>query len=329
VSSLAPTLEAFFKTRLQQQRRASSHTVNAYRDTFRLLFKFIHDRTGKPPSDLCVEDLNATVIGDFLNYLEEGRGNSVRTRNSRLAALHSFFRFASFRHPEQALLIQRVQAIPRKGLTRPIVSFLTEAETAALLAAPRRDKWIGRRDHALLLVAVQTGLRVSELTSLTWKDVELDANPQVQCQGKGRKDRQTPLRLPTVKILRAWKREVDGYPGEPVFPGTRGTRLTTDAVEALVLKYANAAQSTCPSLATKRVSPHVLRHTCAMRLLEGGVDIATIALWLGHELVTTTQIYLHANLAIKEKALERTAPLNGSPGRYRPTDAVLAFLEGL
>ena len=329
MTPLAATLEAFFKIRLTQQRRASSHTVNAYRDTFRLLLHFVHGRTGKAPSELQMEDLDAALVGDFLTYLEEVRGNSVRTRNSRLAAIHSFFRFASFRHPEHALLIQRVRAIPRKRFNRQIVTFLTEPEAEALLAATPRDSWIGRRDHALLLLALQTGLRVTELTALTWKDVQLEGTPQVHCQGKGRKERQTPLRSSTIGVLRAWRREMGGHPGEPVFPSMRGKPLTTDAVEALVLKYARAAELTCPSLASKRVSPHVLRHTCAMRLLEGGGDIATIALWLGHELVATTQIYLHANLAIKEKALERTAPLHGSPGRYRPTDAVLAFLESL
>lgn len=329
MTSLAATLEAFFKVRLTEQRRASSHTVSAYRDTFRLLFLFVHERTGKAPAELQLEDLDAATVGEFLTHLEELRGNSVRTRNSRLAAIHSFFRFASFRHPEHALLIQRVQAIPRKRFNRQIVTFLTEPEAEALLASTPRDFWIGRRDHALLLLALQTGLRVAELTGLTWKDVVLEGTPQVHCQGKGRKQRQTPLRSSTAAVLRAWRREMGGHPGEPVFPSMRGQPLTTDAVEALVLKYAKAAQPACPSLASKRVSPHVLRHTCAMRLLEAGVDIATIALWLGHELVATTQIYLHANLAIKEKALERTAPLHGSPGRYRPTDTVLAFLEGL
>lgn len=329
MTPLAATLEAFFKVRLTQQRRASTHTVNAYRDTFRLLFHFVHERTGKAPMELQLEDLDAALIGEFLIYLEEVRGNTVRTRNSRLAAIHSFFRFASFRHPEHALLIQRVQAIPRKRFNRQIVTFLTEPEAEALLAATSRESWIGRRDHALLLVALQTGLRVAELTGLTWKDVVLEGTPQVHCQGKGRKQRQTPLRSSTTAVLRAWRRETGGHPGEPVFPSVRGQALTTDAVESLVLKHARVAESACPSLASKRVSPHVLRHTCAMRLLEGGVDIATIALWLGHELVATTQIYLHANLAIKERALERTAPLHGSPGRYRPTDVVLAFLEGL
>lgn len=329
MSSLAPTLEAFFTTRLAQQRRASPHTVAAYRDGFRLLLQYVHHQTGRAPAALGIEDLDARVIGGFLTHLEQERGNSVRTRNSRLAAVHSFFRFASFRHPEHALLIQRVLAIPSKRCNQAIVDFLTQPEAEALVAAPNRSHWIGRRDHALLLVAIQTGLRVSELVRLAWTDVELAPIPSVCCQGKGRKDRRTPLTAATAAVLRVWRRERDGRPTNLVFPSNRGGRLSTDAIEALVCKYAKAAQATCPSLASKRVSPHVLRHTCAMRLLEAGVDTSTIALWLGHEMVATTQIYLHANLAIKEKALGLITPVNSTPGRYRPTDAVLAFLEGL
>lgn len=329
MSSLAPTLEAFFTARLAEQRRASRNTVVAYRDGFRLLFHYLYSRTGKAPAELAFEDLDAGVISGFLTHLEEDRHNSVRTRNTRLAALHSFFRFASFRHPEHTLLIQRVLAIPRKRLNKPIVCFLTPSEADALLAAPDRSSRMGRRDHALLTLALQTGLRVSELTGLTWSDVELGSVPHVRCEGKGRKHRQTPLTASTVAILRTWRQERGGRSADSVFLSNRGGPLSIDAVEALVLKHAKAAQAACPSVAAKRVSPHVLRHTCAMRLLEAGVDISTIALWLGHEMVATTQVYLHANLAIKQKALDLTTPLNSRPGRYRPTDAVLAFLEGL
>ena len=329
MTSLAPTLEAFFGQRLARQRQASGHTVAAYRDCFRLLLEFLHQQTGTAPAHLGIEDLNAAAIGAFLEYLENDRGNSVRTRNSRLAALHSFFRFASFRHPEHAQMIQRVLAIPSKRCNRSIVTFLTEVETKALIAAPDRAGWIGRRDHALLLVALQTGLRVSELTHLTCQDVYLGPAAYIRCRGKGRKERCTPLMAPVLNVVRVWLLERRGQPVDPVFPTSRGRMLSTDAVEFLVRKYASVAQTTCPSLAGRVVTPHVLRHTCAMRLLEVGVDTSVIALWLGHEMVETTHIYLQANLAIKERALQRTAPLDAAPGRYRPSDPVLAFLDGL
>ncbi len=329
MSSLAPTLQAFFTQRLAHQRQASAHTLAAYRDCFRLLLEFLHRQTGKAPARLGIEDLTAEVIGAFLEHLEIERGNGVRTRNARLAALHSFFRFASFRHPEHAQIIQRVLAIPSKRCNRSIVTFLTEPETKALIAAPDRAQWIGRRDHALLLVAVQTGLRISELTHLACQDVALGPAAYVRCRGKGRKERCTPLMASVRNVLRVWLRERRGQPSDPVFPTSRGRMLSADAVEFLVRKYAAGAQTKCPSLAGRAVTPHVLRHTCAMRLLEVGVDTSVIALWLGHEMVETTQIYLQANLAIKERALQRTAPLHAPPGRYRPSDPVLAFLERL
>jgi integrase/recombinase XerD len=329
MSSLAPTLEAFFTQRLAQQRQASPHTVAAYRDCFRLLFEFLHRQTGKAPAELGIEDLTADAVGTFLEYLEAERANSVRTRNTRLAALRSFFRFASFRHPEHAQLIQRVLAMPSKRNNRPIVTFLTQAESQALLDAPDRGQWIGRRDHALLMVAIQTGLRVSELTHLACRDVHLGSGPHVRCQGKGRKERCTPLIAPALAVLRVWMQERRGQPSDPVFPTSQGKPLSTDAVEFLVNKHATAASSKYPSLVGQGVSPRVLRHTCAMRLLEAGVDTSVIALWLGHESVATTQIYLQANLAIKERALQRTAPLHAAVGRYRPADRVRAFLEGL
>ena len=329
MSSLAPTLQAFFTYRLAQQRQASAHTVAAYRDTFRQLFAFVHQRSGKAPSQLAIEDLDPPVIGAFLENLEHGRGNSVRTRNARLAAVRSFFHFAAFRHPEQAALIQRVLAIPQKRFTRALVSFLTAVEIDALLVAPDRSSWIGRRDRTLLLVAVQTGLRVAELTGLTCRDVELGTGAHVRCHGKGRKDRCTPLTTQAVLALRAWMRERQGQPGDPLFPTIRGGALSRDAVERLVGKYAESAKRACPSLGGKQITPHVLRHTCAMQLLQAGVDTSVIALWLGHEGVETTQIYRHADLSLKERALARITPRNVAPGRYRPPDALLAFLEGL
>lgn len=322
-------MEGFFTERLMAQRRASPHTVASYRDAFRLLLAFVQRRTGKAPSKLALEDLGAVVIGEFLDYLEHGRHNSVRTRNNRLAAIHSLFAYAALRHPEHAALIQRVLAIPAKRMDRQLVSFLTDDEVDALLSAPDRDTWMGRRDHALLLVAVQTGLRVSELTSLTCADVELGTGAHLRCHGKGRKERITPLTTQVCAVLRTWLAERQGAPADAVFPSRRGGPLSSDAVAFLVTKHVRAAADHCPPMGTKTVTPHVMRHTCAMRLLAVGVDISVIALWLGHEGVETTQIYLHADLAIKEGALARTAPLGTTPGRYRPPDSLIAFLEGL
>ncbi|MDA8385320.1 MAG: tyrosine-type recombinase/integrase [Actinomycetota bacterium] len=329
MSTLAPTLQAFFTERLMRQRQASPHTIAAYRDTFRLLFAFAEEKTGRAPSNLRLEDLDAPLIGAFLDHLEVDRHNSIRTRNARLAAIHAMFRFAALRHPEISALIQRVLAIPEKRGERGLVTFLNQDEIDALLAAPDRARWVGRRDHALLLTAIQTGLRVSEITALTCQDIELRAGAHLRCHGKGRKDRVTPLTDQAVSVLRIWLAESQGAPTDPLFPGPRGVPLTRDAVAAAVSKYAAVASERCPSLRNKTVSPHVLRHTCAMQLLQAGVDTSVIALWLGHESAETTQIYLHADLAIKERALARTAPPNTTPGRYQPSDDLLAFLESL
>jgi integrase/recombinase XerD len=326
---LAPTLEAFFTDRLIHQRGASPNTVAAYRDTFRLLLRFVYQRTSTSPDRLVFDDLDATCISAFLHHLETDRHNSVRTRNARLAAIHSMFRFAALRHPEHAALIQRVLAIPHKRADRKLISFLTTDETDALLAAPDRARWLGRRDHALLATAIQTGLRVSELTALTRRDLELGSGPHLRCHGKGRKDRITPLARPLVGVLRAWHDERGGPPACPLFPTHQGRRLSRDAIELIVARHAATAADLCPSIATKHLSPHVLRHTCAMRLLQAGVDTSVIALWLGHESVETTQIYLHADLALKERALARTTPPNIGSGRYSPPDTLLAFLEAL
>jgi len=329
VSGLAPVMEGFFTERLLTQRRASAHTVASYRDTFRLLLGFAQRRTGKAPAKLALDDLDAVLVGAFLDHLERERRNSVRTRNNRLAAIHSLFAYAALRHPEHAALIQRVLAIPAKRMNRKLVSFLTDIEVDALLAAPDRDTWVGRRDHALLLVAVQTGLRVSELTSLRCRDVELGTGGHLRCHGKGRKERITPLTTQVSAVLKVWLAERRGQPTNVVFPSRRGGPRSTDAVAVLVTRHTRVAATRRPSLATKTVTPHVLRHTCAMRLLAAGVDTSVIALWLGHEGVQTTQIYLHADLTIKERALARTTPANTTPGRYRPPDTLLAFLEGL
>lgn len=329
MSALAPTLEAFFTERLMNQLQASPHTVASYRDTVRLLLVFIEHRTGKRPSELDFEHLDAPTIAAFLDFLEHDRGNSARSRNSRLAAIHSLFRFAALRHPEHAALIARVLAIPSKRFERTDVAFLTAQEVDALLAAPDQTRWVGRRDHALLALAVQTGLRVSELTGLCCGDVQLATGAHVRCLGKGRKTRCTPLSKPTVAILDVWMQERTGQPQDPLFPTSKGGPLSRAAVWLLVAKHADAAGEHCPSLRNKTISPHVLRHTTAMNLLQSGVDATVIALWLGHAQTRTTDVYVHADLTVKERALARTTPAAATPGRYHPPDTLLAFLEGL
>lgn len=322
-------LQTFFTDRLLRQRRASAHTVASYRDCFRLLLRFAAQRLGKSSAELSLDDVNAPFIGEFLEHVEKQRANSARTRNVRLAAVHSFFRYVSLCEPACADLCRRILAIPSKRYERKPIEFLSREEIDALLVAPDADTWIGRRDRTLLLVAIQTGLRVSELIHLRCEEVVLGTGAHIRCEGKGRKQRCTPLRRETAAVMASWLRERKGQPGDPVFPSTRGGALSRDAVERLVTKHSKAAQRHCPSLKRKEVTPHVLRHTAAMELLQHGVDRAVIALWLGHESVETTQIYLHADMRLKEKALSRTAPVGIKPGRYRPDDQLLAFLESL
>lgn len=330
MSAIAPTVQGFFTQRLINQKRVSPNTLSAYKDTLRLLFVFASQRGGRSPCDLDFADLDATTIGAFLDHLEVERGNTVPTRNARLAAIRSMFRYAALQHPEHAELIGRVLAIPIKRADRTDIAFLNPEETNALLAAPDRARWVGRRDHALLLTAVQTGLRVSELTAACWADVHLGRGPHIRCTGKGRKQRSTPLTAETVAALCVWGQETGMEPHAPLFPTSRGRYLSIDAVELLVTNHTATAQRHCPSLEDKVVTPHVLRHTCAMNLLHAGVEVAVIALWLGHEDVeTTARIYLHADMTIKERALARTTPTGSSPGRYRPPDRLLAFLSAL
>jgi integrase/recombinase XerD len=326
MTAAAATVQAFFTEKLIAQRRASGHTIAAYRDTLRLLLGFAAVCTGIPPSRLDIAQLDAPLVAAFLDHLEQERGNSIRTRNARLAAIHSLFGYAALRHPEHAADIARVLAIPPKRADQAIVTFLTDPEARALIAAPDRATRTGRRDHALLVLAVQTGLRASELLGLTCSDVHLGAGPYVACHGKGRKDRITPLTPETVTVLRGWLTERAGAPHQPLFPSNRGGAMSRDALER---RLATHTAHACPSLAGKTVTPHVLRHTAAMRLLHAGVDVTVIALWLGHESVNTTRIYLTADMEIKERALNRTAPLAVSPGRYQPPDRLLAFLEAL
>ena len=326
---IAPTLQAFFTDRLTQQRQASPRTIEAYRDTLRLLLSFAHQQTTKLPSGLDWEDLDATMISAFLNHLETERGNSTRTRNVRLTAIRSLFSYAALRHPEHALLIQRVLAIPPKRFDKRIVTFLNAAEVDALLAAPDQSRWEGRRDRTLMLLAVQTGLRVSELTGLDCRDVTLGAGANVRCEGKGRKQRAVPLTGPVATLLKVWLTERAGAPEDPLFPTRGGRRLSRDAVALRISTHAATAARERPSLQGKKIHPHVLRHSCAMSLLQAGVDTSVIALWLGHAGVRSTDAYVHADISIKERALALTTPTTAKPGRYRPPDKVLAFLESL
>jgi integrase/recombinase XerD len=325
-----PTLlETFFTERLLRQKRVSPHTIASYRDTFSLLLRFTQQRLGKAPSTLTLDDLDAPMVSAFLDDLEQARGTSARSRNVRLAAIHSFFHYAALRAPSHSGLIQRVLAIPSKRYDRTPIAFLTGVEIEALLAAPDQHTWAGRRDRTLLLLAVQTGLRVSELSGLCWQDITLGTGAHIRCQGKGRKERCTPLRKDTSAALRAWQREQQNRPEEPLFPSTRGGPLGRDGVAYLLAKHVATAQPHCPSLQGKRVSPHVLRHSAAMMLLHSGVDSAMIALWLGHETMDTIQMYLHASLELKQQALDKTTPVNGRLGRYQPDDDLLAFLKSL
>jgi site-specific recombinase XerD len=322
-------LEAFFTDRLLQQKQVSPHTVASYRDTFCLLLRHAQQRLHKAPAKLTLDDLNAPLIIAFLDHLQQERGTSARSRNVRLAAIHSFFQYAALQAPNHSGLIEQVLAIPSMRYERNPIEFLTHVEIEALLSAIDQSTWSGRRDHALLLLALQTGLRVSELVGLRWQDIVLGTGAYVRCQGKGRKTRCTPLRKDTVVALQAWQGEQRGRSEAPIFPNARGQSLSRDGVVYILTKYVAIASQHCPSLHHKRVTPHVLRHSAAMELLQSGVDCAVIALWLGHESMDTTQIYLHASLELKERALEKTTPINGHPGRYRPDDELMAFLKGL
>lgn len=328
-ADLAGLLEGYFTRRLMQQRQASPHTIASYRDTFRLLLRFAHRRLGTRPSAIAFEQIDSTLIAAFLHDLEDKRGISARSRNLRLSAIRSFFQYAAFEAPEHAAQIQRVLAIPGKRCTRKQVSHLTRPEVDALLAAPDLSTWSGRRDHALLMLAVQTGLRLSDLTGLRREDVRLDTGAHVHVIGKGRKERCTPLARQTREALATWiKRDLPATT-RVVFPSARGGRLSADAVQYLVAKHVAIAGKTCPSLVRKRVTPHVLRHTTAMELLQAGTGRSVIAMWLGHASLETTQIYLDADLTLKEQVLAMTTPHDGQTGRYRPDDQLMAFLSSL
>lgn len=328
-ANLPALLQRFFTDRLQSQLGASPHTVASYRDTFRLLIVFASKRLKRTPSKLRVQDFDTALLGAFLQHLEHARSNAPKTRNIRLAALRSFFRFVAYAEPACSFQCQQVLAIPAKRHERPPVEFLTEEETAALIAAPNLATWRGRRDRALLLVAVQTGLRNAELRSLRRRDVDLGVGAHLRCFGKGRKTRCTPLRRDVAHVLQAWLAERGAGPDAPVFPSTRGGILSADALQGVVARHVRAASTRCSSLAGRSITPHTLRHSAAMDLLRRGVDLTVIALWLGHESIETTQIYLHADMKLKERALGHADPSGVRPARFRPSDALLAFLQSL
>jgi integrase/recombinase XerD len=322
-------LQLFFTDHLVRLRQASPHTIASYRDTFRLLLKFAKQRLAKEPSKLTIEDIAAPFLGRFLSHLERDRGNRTRSRNVRLAAIHSFFRYVALNEPTHMAVAQRVLALPTKRFDRKPIDFLTRSEVDALLSVPDQTTWSGRRDYALLLTATQTGLRVSELTGLRCEDIVLKNGAHVRCQGKGRKERATPLRKEAIVVLDRWIRERAGDPRDPLFPNARGGRLSQDGVAYIIDKHAAKARQTCSTLAKKRISAHVLRHALAMDLLHHGIDRSVIALWLGHESVETVQMYLHADMAIKEQVLAKLTPGKSRSGRYQPDDRLLDFLKGL
>lgn len=326
---VAPLLQRFFTKRLMQEKQVSHHTISSYRDTFRVLLKFLTTKLRKSPSGLSLEEVNASAITAFLSEMEKEHGISVRTRNLRLTAIHSFFNFLALEVPNCAAQIQQVLAIPHKRHTRTLVTFLSRDEAEALLKVPDLTSWAGRRDHALMLLALQTGLRLSELIALRKPDVNLQSGAHVRVIGKGRKERCTPLAKRTVAVIRAWSKESERHTSDLLFINARGGQLSADGVQYIVAKHANAASHVCETLAKKHVTPHVLRHTAAMELLQAGVDRTVIALWLGHESIETTQVYLDADLAMKEKALAKVQPLGEPLRRYKADDDLIAFLKAL
>jgi integrase/recombinase XerD len=324
---VGPLLQFFFTDYLITQRRVSPQTIASYRDTFRLLLQFVDRETGIGPTALPVASLDAENILRFLDSLEKNRGNSVVSRNLRLTAIRSFYRMVAFRDPASAGIATHVFAIPLKRTDTKVRPYLTREEIEALLASIDRTQWRGRRDYALLLTLYNTGARVSEIAALKCNQVSIASKSYVQLHGKGRKDRMVPLWPRTAKILKEWFRELQTQPTTVAFPSIRGEPLTRFAIHLLLRK--TVAQTSCPSLKNKRISPHVLRHSTAMALLQSGVDIAVIALWLGHESIQTTNEYLHANMAIKENALAKLQPVGKKFRRFKANDRLLEFLANL
>ena len=327
--NFAALVQEFFYQRLLQQQDVSSETVASYRDAFRLLLDYLQKTRRKQPSSVTLSDLDAPTITAFLLYLEKKRGNKPRTRNARLAAIRSFMKYAGARDPASLPIVQRVLAIPLKRFGRSVVCYLSRDEVTAIIEAPDASTWSGRRDQVLFDVFYNTGARVSEMTALRRADVRLDSSRSVQLAGKGRKQRMVPLRKSTAQRLREWMTQIDASPDTPLFPNREGRRLTRSGVEKRLAKAVHAATQRCPSLRAKRVSPHVLRHTTAMHMLQAEVDITVIALWLGHESTETTHLYVEANLAMKEQALSKVEEIPTKRLRYRPGDELLQFLDGL
>lgn len=326
---VAPYLQEFFARYLIQQKRLSPQTILSYRDTFRLWLNFLRDTTGIEPSALGIGDLDAPAILRFLNHLEQQRGNSVRSRNIRLAAIRSFFRWVALRDPESLGIATRVLAIPVKREDKKLIGYLTREEIQALLNAPDRSRWVGRRDHALLLTLYNSGARVSEITTLKRHQICFGASTFLQLIGKGRKERTVPLWSETRQVLKAWFNEQGDQADRIVFPNARGQPLSRDGVDYRLKQAIQQASSVCPSLTAKHITPHVIRHSTALHLLQSGVDIATIALWLGHESIETTHVYLETDLALKEKALAKLDPVQTDWVQFKPDDPLLEFLTGL
>jgi integrase/recombinase XerD len=329
MNALAASLQAYFTTFAHTQRDLSANTITSYRDTWRLLLKHLTATLGVPADALNFDAITATNVAGFLDHLEHERGNSARTRNARLTAIRSVLARALPDHPEHAATITQVLAIPPKRTTRAVIEFLTPDEVDTLLAAPDATNWTGRRDHALLTLTVQTGLRISEICSLTVDDVHLGTGPYVACTGKGRRQRVTPLTRATVAIMTTYLAERINRPGTALFCGPRGQPLSRDALEHRLARHLITATTTRPSLAGKHVTMHTLRHTAAMNLLAAGVDVSVIALWLGHADTHSTDAYLHADIAIKQAAIDRTRPPDVRPGTYQPEPDILAWLTAL
>ncbi len=329
VTDLARVLQAFFCQRLIQQQRASNQTVNSYRDTFRLLLQFTEQQLSKPVSTLCLADIDVTLVLDFLNYLEHTRHNGIRTRNARLAAIRAMLQYAARQEPAALPEIQRVLAIPMKRFDRQIIGFLTLEEINAILCAPDITTWSGRRDIVLLTILYNTGARVSEATAIKRVDVESQRYRAVLLHGKGRKERVVPLWKRTSGLLRDWLGQIETFPQYPLLPNRYGQVMTRFGVNKRLKNAVNRAELHCPSLRGKVISPHVIRHTTAMHLLQSGVDLSAIALWLGHESIVTTHHYLHADLKMKEQALAALQPPEVAAMRYKPSADVLAFLDSL
>lgn len=329
IPNFATLVQEFFCQRLVQQQDASSETVASYRDAFRLLLGYLQQTRRKQPSALTLADLDAPVITAFLQYLEKKRGNKTRTRNARFAAIRSFLKYAAARDPGSLPIVQRVLAIPQKRFPRATVRYLSRDEVTAIIEAPDACTWSGRRDRTLLDLLYNTGARVSEVTALRRADVRLDSSRSIQLTGKGRKQRVIPLRKNTAQRLREWMREIGSSPDTPLFPNREGRPLTRSGVEKRLRKTVGTATRRCSTLRAKRVSPHVFRHTTAMHMLQAGVDITVIALWLGHESIETTHQYVEANLAMKERALSKVEGIPTKRLRYRPTDKLLQFLDSL